>query len=140
MHPETAWGDSLLVLRRFIGKNRRQFEIHQTEATVGLAISHVSRVWIVVVHAVAFKFREQLLQSFVIDPFHARPTTGRDYSHFDRVGFEQARHKFAPLLLEISKHLNLMIETLARIGAMIGFQNPTIEGQVHGRARRVFNF
>jgi len=134
------WSCSLPVLRRLVGKNRRQFEIHETEATVRLAIRHVSRVWIVVVHAVRFKFREQLLQSFVIDPFHARPTTGRDYSHFDRVGFEQARDKFAPLLLEISKHLNLMIETLARIGAVIGLHDPAIEGQVHGLARRVFNF
>ena len=128
------------MLRRFIRKYRRQFEIHETEATVGLAISHVSRVWIVVVHAVAFKFREQFLQSFVIDPFYARSTTGGDDSHFDGVRFEQARHKFAPLLLQISKHLNLMSETLAGVGAVIGFHDPTIEGQVHGRAQRVFNF
>ena len=121
----------IAVLRLFIGKNRRQLEIHETEATVGLAISHVSGVWIVVVHAVAFKFREQFLQSFVIDPFHARPTTGSDDSHFDRVRFEQARHKFAPLLLQISKHLNLMIETLARIWPVIGFHDPAIEGQAH---------
>ncbi len=122
-----------------MGKNRRQFEIYQTEAPVGLAISHVSGVWIVVVHAVAFKFREQFLQSLVIEPFHARPTTGGNDSHFDRVGFEQARHKFAPLLLQISKHLNLMSETLAGVGAVIGFHDPTIEGQAHGRAQRVFN-
>jgi hypothetical protein len=93
-----------------------------------------------VVHAVAFKFREQFLQSLVIDPFHARPATGRDDSHFDRVRFEQPRHKLAPLLLQISKQLNLMIEALAGAGAVIGFHDSTIEGQAHSRAQSVFNF
>ena len=66
-----AWGDSLLVLRLFIGKNRGQFEIHETEAAVGLAIRHVANLGVVVADAVFLQLGEELLQSLVVQVIDA---------------------------------------------------------------------
>lgn len=91
-------------------------------------------------HAVVLQFREQGIHPRCVQMFHHAATTGDDEPQGLRVGLQQPGHELAAVRLEVAQHAHLVVEALRGIGAMELFDDPTIEGQVHGGAQRIFDF
>ena len=124
-----------------LGKESSPIQIAPAKASVGLAISHVSKVWIVVVHAIDSQVRQAVpCTRSSSRSFHARAATGGDSLCFRPGSASSNRGTNLTVLLQMSEHLNLVIETFLCVWAVVGLYDPTVEGQAHRRAQRIFNF
>lgn len=91
-------------------------------------------------HAELFQLGEQLLGARCIQMLHAAAAIGGDDANFFRVGVEQSRDKWAVAQFEMAQDAHLVGEPPRGIRPVVNLHHPAIEGQVHRRPERVFDF
>lgn len=91
-------------------------------------------------HSEAFQLGEQFPGPFRIQMLNARAAIGGDDAKLRRIGFEQSWHEAAAAGLEMAEYAHFVGKPLVGFGAVENFDHPAIEGQVHGRAQRIFDF
>lgn len=123
-----------------VGEQGCEFEINQAKTAVGLAIGDVAHVRIIMADAKGFEFGEQFLGAGGVEVFNTRAAVGGDDLWRGGISFQQPRDEGAFALFEMAENADFVFETFLGIGAVVSLDDPTIEGQVHGRPERIFNF
>jgi len=129
-------GNGLLETREDGG----ELEIDDAKASVGLAVGDVASVWIVMTHSELFQLGEDFNSSRVIQMFNASPAVRRDDLGSGRHSFEQTWDERAVPALQETKDLHFVLKALLRVGAVVGLNDPAIEGEVYGCPKRIFYF
>jgi hypothetical protein len=122
-----------------IWKQSREFKINEAKAAVGLAVSDVAHVRVVVADAEFFQFGEQFAAALGIEMFDTAAAIGGDDAKFFVVGFEQARDKIASACFEMAKDFYFAFEAGFGVRAVVGLDDPAIEGKVHRRPEGIFD-
>jgi hypothetical protein len=122
------------------GENAGELEIDQTKAPVGLTVGHVANVRVVVPDSELLELGEQLLSAFIVEMLDAGAAVGGGNPELLLIRFQQAGHERAAARLEVPEDSDLVLKSLRRIGSMVGFDDPPIEGEVHRGPQRVFDF
>jgi len=116
-----------------------QFKIHNTKASVRLAVGHIANVGIIMPHTEGFQLGKQLPDALRVQMFHPAAAVGGDDAELPRIGLEQPGYEPAVAGFEMTENPHLVREPRRRVRTMISLEHTAVEGEIHGRSQGVFD-